>query len=245
VRLYGVDGCRGGWVAASLDAAASPGAPRFALYRSLDELFAEAAAGRATIAIDIPIGLGAGARASDREARRLLGRGRASSVVPAPSRTLVEAWPDICAVSAAERYRRACEVSRRACGKRISQQLFNIVHKIAEVDALMTPALQVRVREAHPEVSFCVLNDGTPMRDRKGTAAGRLERLGVLRARGLHSDAVAWRRELGGGDVVWLDDIIDAAICLVTARRTWLGRESALPEHVERDARGLRMEIVA
>ena len=42
------------------------------------------------------------------------------------------------------------------------------------------------------------------------------------------------------------DDLIDAAACLVTAYRISRGMERSFPEAaVERDARGLRMEIVA
>jgi predicted RNase H-like nuclease len=42
------------------------------------------------------------------------------------------------------------------------------------------------------------------------------------------------------------DDVVDAVACLVAARRIALGHAIALPAgRVERDRRGLRMEITA
>src|SRR4029453_1522890 len=87
--ICGVDGCRGGWVAAIKDL--DSGAlmvrlvPSFAaLTRDLAEL--------AAMAIDIPIGLpSAGARECDQAARRLLGARRGSSVFPAPIRSVLRA----------------------------------------------------------------------------------------------------------------------------------------------------------
>ena len=46
--------------------------------------------------------------------------------------------------------------------------------------------------------------------------------------------------------LVACDDVVDAVACLVAARRTALGHAIALPAgRVERDRRGLRMEITA
>ena len=82
------------------------------------------------VAIDIPIGLPeSGPRRADVEARRRVGP-RRNSVFPAPAR----------AVLGATTYAEACARSRQVSGKAISKQLFNILGKIAEVDALVTPA---------------------------------------------------------------------------------------------------------
>jgi predicted RNase H-like nuclease len=48
-------------------------------------------------------------------------------------------------------YAEACERSFAARGKMISQHIFGILPKIADVDALMSPERQRFVREAHPE----------------------------------------------------------------------------------------------
>jgi predicted RNase H-like nuclease len=85
--LAGVDGCRGGWVAALEEARGSP----LLRFCSLAELRAEVAV------IDIPIGLpSAGPRECDLAARRLLGRPRSSSVFPAPTRKLLSAEAPRC-----------------------------------------------------------------------------------------------------------------------------------------------------
>ena len=66
------------------------------------------------------------------------------------------------------------------CGRAISRQLFAILAKILEVDALQSPALQDRLFEMHPELSFTHLA-GAPMRFHKATEEGRRERLHALR----------------------------------------------------------------
>src|SRR5262249_55246675 len=114
---------------------------------------------------DIPIGLldapERGGRECDRQARRLLGR-RASSVFSPPARAVLEAT----------RYEQV-----RSHG--VSIQAFNILPKIRQVDRLMTPRLQTRIHEAHPELAFRS-GTGAPMQHNKKTAAGYKERLKAL-----------------------------------------------------------------
>src|SRR5207248_8623660 len=62
----------------------------------------------------------------------------------------------------------------------VSRQAFNLLPKIAEVDALVTPTRQSQVREVHPELAFAALAGGVPMAWPKRTAAGRAERLAAL-----------------------------------------------------------------
>jgi predicted RNase H-like nuclease len=235
VRLIGVDGCRGGWLVATADASLS--ALSFSLVADLASLVARAEAGDAIIAIDMPIGLGDdGPRACDLAARRLLGRPRASSVFPAPCR----------AALAATTYRRACALSRRTLGVALSRETFNLLPKIRQVDALMTPVLQEFVREVHPEVVFALLaGRGRGLPYPKRTPAGERLRLSLLRRVAPGFDPGAVRRRLGPASVAG-DDVIDAVACLVAAARIRRGEALVLPEDaVARDARGLRMEIVA
>ena len=148
------------------------------------------------------------------------------------------------ALRAVDDYERACELNRKACGKAFSKQAFGILPKIREMDRIMTPDLQDHVREAHPETIFAVL-DGTPMSHRKSTAEGKGERLRVLAEHGLEFNP-AWERTWLGASRVAEDDLIDATACLLTARRISRGQALTLPANgVERDARGLRMEILA
>ncbi len=144
VAVGGIDGCRAGWVLVTvpvtLDAATvsgelpsfDPGTVGVRLVRRLEELGEDLDSGRlAAAAIDIPVGLpSCGPRAADVEARRLLGS-RRSSVFPAPARCVL----------GARTYEEACARSRAACGKAISRQLFNILPKIEEVDAVAVARL--------------------------------------------------------------------------------------------------------
>jgi predicted RNase H-like nuclease len=197
------------------------------LHGVIDDL----AAGRlCAVAIDIPIGLPeSGSRLADVEARRRVGP-RRNSVFPAPAR----------AVLGATTYAEACARSRQASGKALSKQLFNILGKIAEVDALVTPALQERFVEMFPEWSLAVLA-GAPMAEPKTTAAGRAERAAVLGVVFGHRELAAHLRQAPPGARV--DDVLDAFAGAWTARR--LARGCAVRVGGEVDARGLRMEMVA
>ena len=79
---------------------------------------------------DIPEGQ---PRQCDPQARAVLGP-RRNSVYPAPDRRLLDA----------PHYQEALARSRLVTGKGISRQTFAICHKIAEVDRLMTPLLNVK-----------------------------------------------------------------------------------------------------
>ena len=175
--------------------------------------FAEIVAERfELVLIDVPIGLlQAGPRNCDLQARSLLGA-RRSSVFPAPGRRLLRA----------RRYGRQCSI-----------QLWNILHKIREVDEAMTPRLQRRVREAHPEVSFALLN-GSPLRFAKKSADGEAERRRLLRPIFGEIPAVPGSAR---------DDVLDAYALLWSAHRARRGEARVLGGG-ERDERGLQCEIV-
>ena len=229
--VVGVDGCRGGWIAAAVDTAGATWAARVVPdFAALLAAFPDAAA----IAVDIPIGLPAdGARACDRLARARLGP-RRGSVFLAPSRELL-ALIDACDYPSANR--RCREALRHGIGA----QAFNIHPKIRQVDRLMSPALQSWVREAHPELCFATMR-GAPCAWPKRAAAGRSERIGALRA------ACPW---LPGGEVGTVpagaapDDLLDALAAAWTAERVAVGLAVTLPEEAALDPRGLRMEMVA
>ena len=118
--------------------------------------------------------------------------------------------------------------------------------KIRHVDALITPERQAFVREVHPELVFAILSGrGRGLVEPKRTDAGERLRLRLLRRVAPRFDPVAVRATLGLARVA-RDDVIDAVACLVAAQRIALGKAVVLPDGiVERDARGLRMEIIA
>jgi predicted RNase H-like nuclease len=187
----------------------------------------------AVSAVDIPIGLlveqQPGGRDCDRCARRLLRR-RASSVFTPPTRPLLDTTH-----------------YAQVRGHGLSIQAFNILPKIREVDRVMTPALQQRVYEAHPELAFQALA-GQPIQDRKKTVAGREERLRVLEnipSPLFHGIRTAFGHILHAckrTDVA-PDDILDAYVLMWTALRIWHAQAYRVPHSPQHDARGLRMEI--
>jgi predicted RNase H-like nuclease len=221
----GLDGCRGGWVLAT---ARPAGPPAVELVGSFAEALARVEAGRlGALAVDIPIGLpAAGPRACDRAARLRLGP-RRSSVFPAPVRPVL----------AAAGYAEALALARRVDGRGLSRQAFGLLAKIAEVDALVTPARQARIVEAHPEVCFAALT-GHPMRHPKRLPAGRAEREVALA--GVFPGFRAAPTPPGASP----DDVLDACVLVWTARRHLAGAAEVLGDG-RRDPRGLRMEIVA
>jgi predicted RNase H-like nuclease len=229
----GADGCPGGWIAAI--AGGLDERPAFRLFRSFRELARALVELGAVAGIDMPIGLVDGARRCDAEARALLGRGRASSVFTPPSRRALRG-------RTAEEIR-ALNVA--ATGKSLSEQALNIAPRIREVDRAMTPALQARIREVHPEVVFASLSrDGRGLSSSKKTAEGRAERLALL-PRALAAAAPAREDRPFPAAEVALDDYVDALAVLLAAVRMSRGEERCLPAAgVERDRRGLVMEIV-
>jgi predicted RNase H-like nuclease len=234
--VAGVDGCRGGWFVI-LAATGSNGGPPLRVTGRRCANFREVLVlpeNPVVLAVDMPIGLLdrplPGGRACDREARKRLGRIRASSVFTPPTR------PGLAAAAYAE-------VSRFN-GTGMSKEAFNILPKIRDVDEAMAPLDQTRVFEAHPELAFSALA-GVPMRHNKKTAEGRRERVRLLRRIFGHAfqDPVRLRLEHGAAQVA-MDDVLDAYALAQVAQRIRRGSAARLPaEQPQRDGRGLRMEI--
>jgi predicted RNase H-like nuclease len=199
----------------------------------LGEIVRRFPAGR--ILVDVPIGLPSGPnpRRCERLARRLAGARRASIFTP-PARAVLSA-PDYASANAA---------NRRATGKGLSRQAWNLVPKIRQADELLhgDPSLAGRLLESHPEVCFRILA-GDSLRHYKKTAAGRSERLAVLAARSpaLAAALPALGQALGGGAAP--DDLVDAAVLAVVAALP--GRAlAALPAEPEWDSAGIPMQMV-
>jgi predicted RNase H-like nuclease len=217
-RYLGIDGFRGGWVAAWIDARGDHGFDHSpSLSGLLGKPFARAM-------IDMPIGLStSGHRACDLRARELVG----ASVFPGARRNLRD-FPD---QAAANQYYWQHEGPRMG----ISCQLWNIRGKIRELDDFITPERQARIGEAHPELIFRNLSGQIRLHGKK-SAEGRAQRIALLQARGFVALASWLTQRRGTG--ICRDDLIDACACAVAARDSTsrLGGD-------EVDARGLRMEI--
>jgi predicted RNase H-like nuclease len=235
MRYVGVDSCRAGWFWVALSdgpdwaIGVAPGAAELAALAGNAQL----------ILIDIPVGLfesGSEERRCDRDARALLGRPRAASVFRVPVRPVLTARD----------HARANRRSRRLAGVGLSRQTWGIVPKIRDVDRLLRarPGLRAILRETHPEVCFWSLNDRRAMAHGKKTAAGRRERLKVLRASLPQTGAIvrAAVKRFRRGDVA-RDDILDALVAALTAKLARV-RPRTLPARPPRDAFGLPMQIV-
>jgi predicted RNase H-like nuclease/polynucleotide 5'-kinase involved in rRNA processing len=243
-QVAGVDGCRGGWfvaVASAINKSSYEDSPcvlelkRFFVARTFAKVLAETDDCK-LVCVDIPIGLGSGKKARDCDvaARKVLRGQRASSVFPAPIRPCLSA----------NEYYAASAISHTFSGKRLSKQSFLLLEKIRQVDEPMIaePALQERVREIHPEISFWALNGKKPMRHNKKRLAGRNERIRLLSP--IFSDleqVVAGARK---SRQVAPDDILDALVAAWTAAQAVTGRAKTLPENPKLDSKGLRMEIL-
>lgn len=229
--VVGIDGCRSGWLICRYQP--SVGEISFSVHPTFAAILHREARAE-VIAVDIPVGLTEDGRPRrcDLEARRLLAGPRASSVFPAPARCLLRE----------QDYVGACVRSRGLCGKAVSRQAFAIYGKIAEADDIVTPALQEKVYEVHPEVCFWGMARRTLQHGKK-TRVGYDERRGILSA--ALPCAIPTRdqvRQLGLG--AQPDDLLDAAIAAVTAHRICQGAAERLPREPEFDGKGLRMEMV-
>ena len=191
------------------------------------------------IAVDMPIGLPErSGRPPEREVRARLGE-RQSSVFAVPAGKAVYCTD----------YREACAVNLRNSDppKKVSKQCFHLFPKMREIDALMSPAHQLRVFESHPELAFWVMNDGKPLplpKKVKGQPfpAGLDLRRELLRKNGVPVDSLTpdyRRRDVGP------DDLLDACACTFVAWRILNRRSIRFPADPPLNARGLRMEINA
>jgi predicted RNase H-like nuclease len=159
VKVAGVDGTKGGWIAIVLDAG------RFVEDHILLPIKTDCSelSNALVIAIDIPIGCGP--RRADAEARAFL-TGAASTVFTTPSMEILE--------------------SPFRPGLGVSAQAHALGPRILWVTALARS--DSRMREIHPEVSFRAMNDGLALRYPKKSAGGALERIEILHRHGITLD---------------------------------------------------------
>lgn len=114
MKIVGVDGCRGRWLAVAMNP--DSGSIAASIHETPDALLL-AYSDAAAVALDMPIGLTCKKpRECDIAARRLLGWPRSSSVFPAPIR------PALSAVSREE----ANRITRQQDGRGVGCQAWNI-----------------------------------------------------------------------------------------------------------------------
>jgi predicted RNase H-like nuclease len=230
--VAGVDGCKGGWLVAIAEVNANKCVVD-------GELFVETEFQRVmsrtedckVVCVDIPIGLSErNRRICDEEAKEIL-ENRQCCIFHAPIRRILDC----------DNYNEANEASRRLTGYGLSRQSFGIMKLIRQVDYAMTPEMQRRVREIHPEVCFLTLNGHKAVRTSKRSEAGQTRRRQLLEGVLNGVDECLQRADMRGYAI---DDVYDALVAAYTAGQVALGKYETLPERPETDNNGLRMEIV-
>jgi predicted RNase H-like nuclease len=235
-QVAGVDGCKAGWLVAVVEATRQSEylfEPKRLFVAEDFAAVLSATVDCEIICVDIPIGLSDGPpRQCDPEARRILSPFRASSVFPPPIRPCLSA----------KDYKTACRICYEYSGRKLTRQSFAIMDKIRQVDDLITPELQKRVREIHPEILFWALNNKKPMQYNKKKAPGRNERMKLLAP--IFPNIEEFVVQARKPKEVELDDILDALVAAWTAGQTVLQKAKTLPDNPELDSKGLKMEIV-
>jgi predicted RNase H-like nuclease len=183
LRAVGLDRTRQGWAAVTLDAGV------FVECRVLTSLADVGPADR--VAVDMPMWHPPAGerRASELEARRVLGRRASTVFLTPPVEALASGW----------------DHARR---HGVSKQMWNLAPGIAEVLAHRRP----HWIEVHPEVVFASLW-GSPLPPKK-TWAGIVRRRHLLAGAGVDIPD-----ELGPAGSIPADDILDAGACALVASR--------------------------
>lgn len=233
MKTLGIDGCRAGWIAISLD---EEGAGYWLLESDseLENYFAEFD----RIFIDIPIGLEDEkyVRKCDEKLREMLGPDYQGSVFNPPIR------PALYAPTYAEASMTSYEIN----GKKLSIQAWNITPNIKLVDRLLqeNDEFRKKVFESHPELLFQKLNGGSAILQKKATKKGLRHRLGLLKKQSKYADDFfrdikeEYRR-----NQVDEDDIVDAMVLALYARWSIDKPLKTLPENPPEDSEGLPMAI--
>ena len=190
------------------------------------------------IFIDVPIGLADEeyVRDCDEELRGVLGPDYQASVFNPPIRPALNS----------PTYAEASMTSFEITGKKISIQAWNITPNIRSVDGLLQEKKEYRdkVFESHPELLFQKLNGGNPILQKKETKKGLRHRLDLVKEWSRYADNFFrdikedYRR-----NQVEEDDIVDAMVLALFARRSTEETIKTLPENPSKDSTGLRMAI--
>ena len=228
----GVDACKGGWMVAKSASWPCREVPALAVcpdFRTMLALTADCP----RVAVDIPIGLPSGhrLRACDLEAKKLLSGHNTSALFYAPPREALRA----------ESPREFQRLHRKLRGTGAGLPVWGFLPKVKEANEAMTPALQRRIIEFHPELTwFRVAGENL---ESKHTSEGIAERKKLLRKWVPDLERLLrWKDFLGRAAAN--DDLLDALIGIGVAKASLQGSPYRLPAaKSETDKSGLRMEI--
>lgn len=231
--IASVDACKKGWLVAMSDGWPCKESPHLQVHPNFVSIL-DATAACSIVMVDMPIGLPSGGtpRTCDVEAQVSLGKRGRDRVFEAPPRAALVARTPV-------EFQR---IHRELTGKGAGLPVWGIAPLLREMDAAVSPELQKRVLEFHPELAWKHLAGEVLASKHRGR--GLLQRFDVLLREGttgifdLQRDPVA--------ETVDLDDILDAVVGLAVADGVWKRPEMKrrLPVgEPPRDEHGLRMEI--
>lgn len=229
VISIGIDGCKGGWIAAVIRG----GEPKLHRFDTLGEI-----AGAFPLEyclIDMVIGLQGNENQvrPDKAAREIL-KGRASTVFPAPCRKAVYG----------ETKEERLKSNEEVLHKKFTSQTDAIIPKMREVDEFLqqNPEYKNRLQESHPEVCFARLNGGV-LTTSKHDAEGIRERASVI-AGYLPDVTEEWVQDAAKRMKCNADDITDSICLAVTANLLAQDKTETIPENPTTDDTGLLMQMV-
>lgn len=226
----GVDGCKGGWIVASID----HGTLKIEKKTSMEEIVTDYT-GFDSFLIDMVIGLPSSSEQirPDAYARQII-KERTSTIFPVPCRQAVYAE------SVAEAY----EENVRVLGKKFTPLTVGIIPKMRELDTFLQEHEEYKnvILESHPEVCFARLNGKTVL-SKKSEYEGLTERVQILQK---------YLPQLNANDLIQMakqyrcnvDDIVDAICLSVTANLAEQGLCEVIPEEPMLDDTGLKMQMV-
>lgn len=225
----GVDGCKGGWIAAVI----RKGDLELYKFGSLDEITAELPFDACLI--DMVIGLQGNEEQlrPDDMARKIL-KGRASTVFSAPCRKAVYG----------KTKEERIEANIQVLHKKFSRQTDSIIPKIREVDEFLQANTQYknRLQESHPEVCFARLNGGV-LHTSKHDMEGIKERAMVI-SDFLPGITAEWITENARKMKCNADDITDSICLAIVANMLMQGKTESIPSEPMTDDTGLLMQMI-
>lgn len=227
----GIDGCRGGWVAAILGEKLS-----IKYFKTLEEM-RELIENSDFTLIDMPMGLpsdGTSDRLCDKEARTYLKK-RKMSIFPIPSRQAIYS----------NSYEESSFINKRVTGKGLSKQAYNLFPKIKEVDTFIRKDTSIlsKICEGHPELSFARIY-GKDMTYSKKTIEGIEERFLLLETflssvrRVVEEFLVEYPKK-----TIVTDDVLDATSLALSIEIAKARGCSYIPKKEIRDIFGINMRI--
>lgn len=224
-QICGVDGCKYGWFA--LICAENFSNIEWRLARKWTEL----GVADAVVAVDMPIGLAEMGKRGCDEAARKAPNLRPSSIFAMPVRPALD-FVDYAAANA---------WSKANGHGGIVKQAWMLRPKLLEIEAAVLGDSAARIFEAHPELAFARL--AAASLPNKKTDEGRAIRLSLLSKAGVTNLAPLLsqfpRKHVAP------DDILDAAVLLITAKRILRGEAIAYPAEPRVNAQGIPMRILA